>query len=117
MPKVVTVFFYFIKELIFDSKYGPKTKKEVSKWRMVMLFTVCTCVAAAAFFFERSWELAQANIEYHAKIRQLEEEIELLKEDSKVDKATIMLLQFHLYPKSQALPPLKKSKITEAKNN
>ena len=85
MLKGLSIFIYFLREMIFDSKeeYDFKSAKFNARKFAVMLM-VLLLLLLTGFFFERSWKLAKENISLKL---QLSEQCEKNAEQTSSDSA------------------------------
>ena len=99
MFKLATIVFYFIRELLFDSKkeYDFKSAQFDSR-KMIFLVLLYLSIVLNWILVVRTVELAHEAIANSEKINQLEEQVVELKDDQKVDKATIVALQAQVRP-------------------
>ena len=99
MFKIATIVFYFVRELVFDSKKEYDFRSADFDPRKIIFFvTLSASLGFNLVFGVRSVELAHEAIANSEKIRELEVQITDLKDDLKVDKSTIVALQAQLYP-------------------
>lgn len=93
MFKLAAIVFYFIRELIFDSKKEYDFQSPHFDGRKMIFLTLLMLSLAFNWFLTiRVVQLAKTSLEDHAKIEQLYVEIKNLKEEHEIDVFTIQAL-------------------------
>ena len=99
MFKIATIVFYFIRELLFDSRKEYDFRSAEFDSRKIIFFLLLSLSLVGNWVLGvRSIALAHEAIANSEKIQELEIQIADLKDDQKVDKSTIIALQAQLYP-------------------
>ena len=99
MFKIATFVFYFVRELVFDSRKEYDFRSAEFDPRKIIFFVLLSLSLAFNWVLAvRSVGLAHEAMANSEKIRELEVQIVDLKDDLKVDKSTIVALQAQLYP-------------------
>ena len=99
MFKIATFVFYFVRELVFDSRKEYDFRSAEFDPRKIIFFVMLSASLGLNWVLGvRSVELAHEAMANSEKIRELEVQIVDLKDDLKVDKSTIVALQAQLYP-------------------
>ena len=97
--QLVSIIFYFIRELLFDSKKEYDFRSPQFDPRK-MIFFVLTAISICVniFLIGRVVTIAHESVKDSDKIRELSEEISKLEAEQELDKQTIKTLQSYLSP-------------------